>query len=226
MPIQCQYSNCTNEATTAGHIYGHTRGSEQKDRFIRVNACDTHKGLPEFIEECWDGESAFFHVKDEGEKLLGVPELDEIKAEAEKRIFNCLGFGGVDGTYVYHLTRVKEAFRAGTITLEDFVEVDGDFVGELADLFAYMARPLLQEIERLTDSVEMLQGESRRYAQIGAEVIEERDRLLAEIERKDEVLRFYADERNHQNVRLYAGFDSIVKQDGGQRAREAQTKEG
>lgn len=44
------------------------------------------------------------------------------------------------------------------------------------------------EIERLTNSVEILQGESRRYAQVGAEVIEERDRLLAEIERKEKAL--------------------------------------
>ena len=38
-----------------------------------------------------------------------------------------------DGTYVYNLTRVKEAFGYGTMTIEDFEEVDEVFIYELAD---------------------------------------------------------------------------------------------
>jgi hypothetical protein len=48
-------------------------------------------------------------------------------------LYDHLGFNGKDGTYIYCLTRVKEAFGYGTMALDDFVEVDGDFVGELAD---------------------------------------------------------------------------------------------
>lgn len=36
-----------------------------------------------------------------------------------------------DGTYLYHLTRVKSAFGVGTMTLDDFVEIDHDLVDEV-----------------------------------------------------------------------------------------------
>lgn len=36
-----------------------------------------------------------------------------------------------DGTYLYHLTRVKEAFHVGTMSLDDFVEVDEELVDEI-----------------------------------------------------------------------------------------------
>lgn len=121
-------------------------------------------------------------------------KVDEIKAEAEKKLFEHLGFDGVDGTYLYWLSRVKEAFHVGTMTLDDFVEVDGDFVGELADLFVNMAKP-----------------------------------LLAEIERKDEALRFYADEENYKARILETewGPNIAIDEDAGLRAREAlKPKEG
>lgn len=36
-------------------------------------------------------------------------------------------------TYAYHLTRVKEAFSVGTMTLDDFQEFDEDTVNDLVD---------------------------------------------------------------------------------------------
>lgn len=51
MSILCQHSNCTNEATTAGYIYGHERGNKQGDKFFRVYACDTHKESSGFFED-------------------------------------------------------------------------------------------------------------------------------------------------------------------------------
>jgi hypothetical protein len=80
-------------------------------------------------------------------------KIYEIKAKAEKKLYEHLGFNGVDGTYIYCLTRVKEAFHVGTMTLDDFVEVDEEFVGELAELFAEMVLPLLQEIERKDEAL-------------------------------------------------------------------------
>ncbi len=43
------------------------------------------------------------------------------------------GFHGHDGTYCYHLTRVKEAFHVGTMSLEDFQEFDDSTCTDLAD---------------------------------------------------------------------------------------------
>lgn len=53
----------------------------------------------------------------------------------EKINNDILGHDGKDGTYIYVLTRVKEAFGYGTMTLDDFVEVDEDFTEELLSVF-------------------------------------------------------------------------------------------
>jgi hypothetical protein len=45
-----------------------------------------------------------------------------------------LGYGGNDGSYLYHLTRCKSAFGIGTVTVQDFEEVDYSFVEEIADM--------------------------------------------------------------------------------------------
>lgn len=86
---------------------------------------------------------------DERECLIAISlkkENDKLKAEKKaslsknldkeelmQQLYEHLGFNGTEGTYIYILTRVKEAFSYGTMTLHDFVEIDGDFVGELAD---------------------------------------------------------------------------------------------
>lgn len=38
----CDHINCDLQATYTGHIYGRVSGSDDKDSFIPVNACDTH----------------------------------------------------------------------------------------------------------------------------------------------------------------------------------------
>jgi hypothetical protein len=38
----CDHINCDLQATYKGHIYGRVSGSNDKDSFIPVNACDTH----------------------------------------------------------------------------------------------------------------------------------------------------------------------------------------
>lgn len=39
-----------------------------------------------------------------------------------------------DGTYFYNLNRVKSAFNVGTITIDDFTEMEHEQIEELADL--------------------------------------------------------------------------------------------
>lgn len=51
---KCDYKNCTEDATTKGHVYGHVTGSEDKDSFLPVNACDKHKTLDGFYEDSED----------------------------------------------------------------------------------------------------------------------------------------------------------------------------
>lgn len=45
---KCDYKKCTADATTKGHVYGHVMGSEDKDSFLPVNACDKHKTVEGF----------------------------------------------------------------------------------------------------------------------------------------------------------------------------------
>ena len=49
----------------------------------------------------------------------------------------------IEGTYLYHLTRVKEAFSVGTMTLEDFEEVDEDFLEEVYEAIL----PVFQDMQ-------------------------------------------------------------------------------
>ena len=45
-----------------------------------------------------------------------------------------LSDGHTDGTYLYWLTRVKEGFNVGTVSIDDFVEVDEEKVDESLEL--------------------------------------------------------------------------------------------
>lgn len=49
------------------------------------------------------------------------------------KLYDFFDFNSKDGTYVYNLTRVKEAFGLGTMTLDDFEEIDDEFIYDLAD---------------------------------------------------------------------------------------------
>lgn len=39
----------------------------------------------------------------------------------------------IGDSYAYNLTRVKEAFAVGTVTIDDFVEFDDEVVADIAD---------------------------------------------------------------------------------------------
>lgn len=55
--------------------------------------------------------------------------------ELRNQIADILGLSDncVDGTYLYWLTRVKEAFGLGLITLDDFVEVDEELLDDIME---------------------------------------------------------------------------------------------
>lgn len=43
------------------------------------------------------------------------------------------GLNNSDGSYTYELTRVKEAFSVGTMTMDDFQEFDEEQIEDLAN---------------------------------------------------------------------------------------------
>lgn len=59
--------------------------------------------------------------------------MENDKESLVNMLVDWFGLNDRDGTYFYNLTRVKEAFGYGTMTLDDFTEVEYDQVAELAD---------------------------------------------------------------------------------------------
>ena len=55
------------------------------------------------------------------------------REQIAQKLYDFFDFNSKDGTYVYDLTRDKKAFGLGTMTLDDFEEIDDNFIYELAD---------------------------------------------------------------------------------------------
>lgn len=80
-----------------------------------------------------------------------------------------------DGTYLYHLTRDKEAFHVGTMTLDDFVEVDEDFLNEVFEDIKPIIEQQQQEIERLQGSLQQAQAKAEKYKKALREIANEQE---------------------------------------------------
>lgn len=74
------------------------------------------------------------------------------------KIDSIIGHDGVDGTHIYYLTRVKEAFHVGTMTLDDFVEVDEEFTEQFVELFKNEYKKLIDENDQLRKALEEIRG--------------------------------------------------------------------
>lgn len=66
-------------------------------------------------------------------KRLFYKEGNELEEEVKNKIASVVGLTDEweDGTYLYYLTRVKSAFALGTMTLDDFEEVNYELVEEI-----------------------------------------------------------------------------------------------
>lgn len=85
-----------------------------------------------------------------------------------------LGHHGEDGTYLYHLTRVKEAFNIGTMTIDDFAEVDENLTDELVALF-------LEENQRLIEENQQCENDKQLYLARSEYYESETERLKEEV---------------------------------------------
>jgi hypothetical protein len=68
---------------------------------------------------------------------------EQLESKIKSAIASTLGLTDEwkDGTYLYHLTRCKEAFNVGTMTLDDFVEIDEELVDEIyATIEPYLSK--------------------------------------------------------------------------------------
>lgn len=59
--------------------------------------------------------------------------MDKEKEKILDVLNDWFGVDTPDGTYTYMLTRCKEAFSVGTMTLDDFVEISEEDINDLAD---------------------------------------------------------------------------------------------
>ena len=56
-----------------------------------------------------------------------------------------MGYFEIGDSYVYDLTRVKEAFQVGTMSLEDFVEWNEDNIDDLVRYILYQMGMKIEE---------------------------------------------------------------------------------
>lgn len=71
-----------------------------------------------------------------------------------------IGLDWADGTYLYNLTRVKEAFHIGTMTFDDFVEVDHELIDEILDV----VMPVIEKLQKKVESLEEELESEREYS--------------------------------------------------------------
>lgn len=71
-------------------------------------------------------------MRELGEDIINAIHEQQIETVAQK-LFDYFGFNTKDGTYIYCLNRVKSAFHVGTVTIDDFEEINEEFVYELAE---------------------------------------------------------------------------------------------
>jgi hypothetical protein len=83
-------------------------------------------------------------------------EANRLAQQLTEAIDKALGHDGVDGTYIHYLTRCKSAYGWGTMTLDDFTEVDAEFTHELVSAVTPIFRQQQAEIERLNRAYEVL----------------------------------------------------------------------
>lgn len=88
----------------------------------------------------------------------------------------------MDGTYLYHLTRSKSAFAVGTMTLDDFKEIDEELLDEIFNAIepffikqAERVQELEEEsynahLERLLDRKEQ---QNKRYREVIKKAIDD-----------------------------------------------------
>lgn len=60
-------------------------------------------------------------------------ELPTANISRERLVEVLMQYFTIGDSYTYELTRVKEAFAVGTMTLKDFVELDDEKVEDLCD---------------------------------------------------------------------------------------------
>ena len=108
-----------------GYMDLHEKPEEQKNE------------LQAFIRECEDHLNANSSKTYTSVQLHIVPEYKQDYDKERYALVNKLaehfGFNGVDGSYTYILTRDKEAFGYGTMSMDDFQEMNEDDLYELAD---------------------------------------------------------------------------------------------
>ena len=72
--------------------------------------------------------------------------MSELKEKIAEAIGNHIS---ISDTYTYELTRVKTAFEAGTISLEDFEEWSDENVNNLAESIVNVLQPSLNDNQKI-----------------------------------------------------------------------------
>lgn len=77
----------------------------------------------------------------------------------------------MDGTYLYHLTRSKSAFAVGTMTLDDFKEIDEELLDEI---FNAIEPFFIEQAERVQELEIYVDENSKKHANLNV-FLQDRD---------------------------------------------------
>jgi len=106
--------------------------------------------------------------------------LEEIK----EAIAHQLGLTNdwMDGTYLYYLTRSKSAFSVGTMTLDDFTEIDEELLEEIFNAIKPYFIELAERVEELEEERDEWKNTAQSYYMTNQELREQNQRYKRGLE--------------------------------------------
>ena len=106
--------------------------------------------------------------------------LEEIK----EAIAHQLGLTNdwMDGTYLYYLTRSKSAFSVGTMTLDDFTEIDEELLEEIFNAIKPYFIELAERVEELEEERDEWKDTAQFYYMTNQELRERNKRYKQALE--------------------------------------------
>ena len=110
--------------------------------------------------------------------------MSERLEEIKEAIAHQLGLTNdwMDGTYLYYLTRSKSAFSVGTMTLDDFTEIDEELLEEIFNAIKPYFIELAERVEELEEERDEWKNTAQSYYMTNQELREQNQRYKRGLE--------------------------------------------
>lgn len=109
----------------------HAHDEQEEDDGLIEDAADEIERLRSAIDGKQGWAAEYERLRLQTVELQAI--IDKPQEYRDRLVEDLTEYFSLEDTYHYHLTRVKEAFAVGTMTLDDFEPYDEDTVSDLAD---------------------------------------------------------------------------------------------